>query len=128
MHVRDASTDSELITPIVLTAAQGWFDVDLTPYNVIVDGDFYIYYIQLDDYPNCPSIGTDTTSTPVGRSYAVISPDPTFNPVDESSYGILMIRAVVEPFQVSETGAGRGMVAFMAASLLLILMVRRVHP
>jgi len=86
VHVWDAA-HTDLIAPFTATppAGMGWFDVDLSGYNLTVSGDFYVgflYSVQHSD----PSVGVDTTS-PDGRSYEV----PW-----EAFANDFMIRAVVQ--------------------------------
>ena len=86
VHVWNAA-HTDLITPFTATppAGAGWFDVDLSSYNLTVSGDFYVgflYSVQHSD----PSVGVDTTS-PDGRSYEV----PW-----EAFANDFMIRAVVQ--------------------------------
>ncbi|HEY88448.1 MAG TPA: hypothetical protein G4N98_01765, partial [Thermoflexia bacterium] len=62
---------ADLSTPFEVTppAGEGWLDVDLSGYNLMVSGDFYVGFL----YPggaNDPSLGVDTT-LPDGRSYEV---------------------------------------------------------
>ena len=64
------------------------------PGNVLVnDGSFYIFYIQHNDYPNCPGLAIDTLTTPPSGTqweYFNSAYDDTAN-----VGGAWMIRAVV---------------------------------
>jgi len=75
----------------VTPSSAGWFDVDLTAYNIVVSGDFYISieYLGLD-----PPLGTDTTDPIRLRTYTRGNPG---EPWELWQYEDLMIRAVVEP-------------------------------
>ena len=61
----------DLITPFTATppAGIGWFNVDLSAYNLTVSGDFYVGFLYSAQHSD-PSIGVDTAS-PNGRSYEV---------------------------------------------------------
>jgi len=70
----------------------GWSYVDLTAYNIVVSGDFYISIEYLD---NGPGIGCDTDVPIDLRSYGRDNPSlPWQGPADNWD---LMIRAVVDP-------------------------------
>jgi len=84
-------TDPALdVTPL----STGWFDVDLTAYNIVVSGDFYISIEYLIAGAGMPPIGVDTGSMGL-RSYARDSPGEPW--VLGQGFWNLMIRAVVEP-------------------------------
>ncbi len=87
VHVWDAG-HSDMITPFTVTpsAGRGWLSVDLSSYNLTVNGSFYVGFT----YPGAtydPSLGVDT-SAPDGYSYEV--PWEAF----ANDY---MIRAVIVP-------------------------------
>ncbi|MFQ6059552.1 MAG: Ig-like domain-containing protein [Anaerolineae bacterium] len=90
VHVWDADRQ-DLITPFAVTPTEkGWFEVDLSPYNVVVSGEFYLGYVQTSG-ESYPWIGLDTTA-PDGRSFGV-APDPDdWGTVRD---GDIMIRAVL---------------------------------
>lgn len=46
-----------------------WTYIDLSDKGIVVDGDFYIVYIQTTAYPNSPGIGLDESSTDQRRSW-----------------------------------------------------------
>jgi len=69
----------------------GWSYVDLTAYNIVVTGDFYISIEYLD---GAPDIGRDTTDPIDLRSYGRDNPG---DPWQVGTGGDLMIRAVVDP-------------------------------
>jgi len=86
VHFWDANRN-DLIAPFTAnTTQEGWNDVDLSPYNVTVSGDFYLGFFHLEDYR--PTLGVDTSS-PDGRSFEV---DGAYWEQQSSDY---MIRAVV---------------------------------
>jgi len=77
------------VTPQGLT--EGWFTVDLTPFNLMVSDEFYIG-VAWPELTMPALLGVDLSS-PQGSSYVVIVPDDIFIPVANSN---MMIRAVVE--------------------------------
>ena len=86
VHVWDEN-HTDLITPFTANTDQdGWNDVDLSGYNITVNGDFYVGFFHLEDYQ--PTLGIDTTSAD-GRSFEV---DGAYWEQQTSDY---MIRAVV---------------------------------
>jgi hypothetical protein len=93
-HIFGSDGAAELLTPPleVKPTAIGWFNIDLTTYNIVVSGDFYVamqYEAKFD-----PSIGLDLTN-PHSRSY-VGSPGKWAPFGRGPPAGDLMIRAVVE--------------------------------
>lgn len=86
VHVWNADRN-ELITPFTVAppVGTGWFDVNLSAYNLTMSGDFYVGFLSTQDFQ--PDVGVDTTS-PDGRSYKV--------PWQETSSDY-MIRALVVP-------------------------------
>jgi len=80
-------------------AGTGWFDVDLSSYNIVVSGDFYISIEYLSSQG--PAIGMDTTS-PIDLRTCSREPPELLWEISESSD--LMIRAVVD--QVSAPVGG----------------------
>jgi hypothetical protein len=94
VHIFGSDGAAELLTPPleVKPTAIGWFNIDLTTYNIVVSGDFYVamqYEAKFD-----PSIGLDLTN-PHSRSY-VGSPGKWAPFGQGPPAGNLMIRAVVE--------------------------------
>ena len=71
----------------------GWSIVDLTAYNIVVTGDFYISIEYLIAAAGMPAIGCDTTGPIDLRSYARENSEWE-GPSDDMD---LMIRAVVDP-------------------------------
>jgi hypothetical protein len=90
----------------VTPSGTGWFDVDLSSYNIVVSGDFYVAAEYLDAI-GLPGMGLDHSSV-VGRSYVRHSPGDCA--VVQSNN--LMIRADVD--QVSAP-AGAPVGGFMEA-------------
>ena len=80
----------------VLTGVRGaWNYEDLTSENIVIsDGDFYIFYIQEGNYPNCPGIGIDAVvNAPAGCSWDYY--DGVYA-IDTDVEGDWLIRCVVE--------------------------------
>ncbi len=82
-------------TPVLSATAgtAGWNSVFLadTGEQIVVPGDFYVFYLQVGEPPECPELGVDNTlDHPLYWKY---SPDGTFLP--DTPPGDLMIRAVV---------------------------------
>ncbi|GGH87129.1 bacillopeptidase F [Pullulanibacillus pueri] len=97
--VYDASGDNgapgkKLAGPIDATALRDgtWTQVDLSDKGIVVDGDFYIVYIQTHDNTQSPGLATDEDGTNAGRSWQLVSGAWTPSPADEGNY---MIRAQV---------------------------------
>ena len=67
--------------------------VDLSDQGVIVEGDFYLTYIQADANPNAPGLATDEDGEYVDRSFQYVSGAWSKAPEEEGNY---MIRAVVD--------------------------------
>ncbi|HET7580184.1 MAG TPA: S8 family serine peptidase [Bacillales bacterium] len=84
----------KLAGPIDATAQRNgdWTIVDLSDEGIIVDGDFYIVYIQSKAYPNAPGLATDESSPNAGRSWQLVSGSWSPSPEEEGNY---MIRALV---------------------------------
>nr|WP_281417526.1 cell wall-binding repeat-containing protein [Lentibacillus saliphilus] len=69
-----------------------WTVVDLREENIIVDGDFFMVYVQAVNNPNAPGLATDEDGPFAGRSYQGVSGAWEQTPEDEGNY---MIRARV---------------------------------
>lgn len=68
VHVYASDRSTDLTTPFIVTPTSiGWFDVDLSPRNIWVTGDFYLS-IEFMTYLK-PYIGADTTPPFDGRSW-----------------------------------------------------------
>lgn len=74
----------------------GWWDVDISGLGITInDGDFYIGYRQLTDWPNCEGLCIDYTD-PDGRSWLWYGGEWYQLPVDPIQAGDWMIRCEVE--------------------------------
>ena len=64
MLVQTACQVQKLAGPIAGTAKRDgtWTSVDLRDHNIVVDGDFYMVYIQTKANPNAPGLATDESS------------------------------------------------------------------
>jgi len=96
VHIIGGDGVTELLTPPPEAAPTGvgWFDVDLTAYNLEVSGDFYVA-IECEAHDS-PGIGWDG-SRPDGRSYYGFPGSWTlFGASPPPPAGDLMIRIVVE--------------------------------
>lgn len=84
----------KLAGPIDATALRTgeWTVVDLEEYNITVDGDFYMVYMQTKDNPLAPALGTDEDGPNAKRSYQTLAGAWSASPADEGNY---MIRARV---------------------------------
>ncbi|RPF52137.1 S8 family serine peptidase [Aquisalibacillus elongatus] len=92
----DGLPGEKLIGPIEAEAIRDldqWTVVDLREYNIQVDGDFYMVYVQTDANPDVPGLATDESSTNAERSYQSVGGTWSQSPADEGNY---MIRARVD--------------------------------
>lgn len=69
-----------------------WTHVDLSSKGIIVNGDFYMVYIQSAENPYAPGLATDTDGENAKRSWMLYGGKFSPTPKDEGNY---MIRAVV---------------------------------
>src|SRR5699024_3302476 len=69
-----------------------WTIVDLSDHNIVVDGDFYMVYVQTAANTGAPGLATDETSPNAERSYQDVGDSWELSPADEGNY---MIRARV---------------------------------
>ncbi|TCS96705.1 S8 family peptidase [Hazenella coriacea] len=69
-----------------------WTYVDLSDKGIVVEGDFYLTYIQKNDFPYVPGLSTDLSSLPTGRTWEYRDGDWYQSPY---ALGNFMIRAVV---------------------------------
>ncbi|MDY0404828.1 S8 family serine peptidase [Virgibacillus sp. 179-BFC.A HS] len=92
----DGSPGNKLAGPIHAKAKRdlySWTQVDLSDLGIVVDGDFYIAYLQADNYPYIPGFVSDGDSQhATGRSWDYIG-GQWFHA--NESYGNYMIRADV---------------------------------
>ncbi|MED4206237.1 S8 family serine peptidase [Neobacillus mesonae] len=85
----------KLAGPFDATALRNgqWTLVDLSRHGILVEGDFYIVYIQADVNTRSPGLATDENGQNAKRSWQLVSGAWTQSPADEGNY---MIRAVVD--------------------------------
>lgn len=74
-----------------------WTHVDLEAEGIIVEGDFYLMYIQTEPNPYAPGLGTDEDGPYSGRNWQYVGGAFSKTPEDEGNY---MIRALVN-YEVS---------------------------
>jgi bacillopeptidase F len=93
----DAGAPGKMIAgPISATAIRDknqWTKVDVSGAGAVVNGDFYMLYIQDGDNPNCPGIAFDTSSEYAKRTWQYAG--GAFKPNDPAN-GNCMIRATVK--------------------------------
>lgn len=96
----DGAPGKKLGGPYDATALRNgeWTTVDLADKGIIVDGDFYMVYIQATPYPNSPGMATDENGPNAGRSWQWVDGAWSPAPKDEGNY---MIRARVN-YEVTE--------------------------
>ena len=82
----------------VLYSAEGititmgdWNYIELPTQITITEGSFYVFYIQHDDYPNCPALAVDMSPSPPGTQWEYLN--GTY--IDDITDYVWMIRAVV---------------------------------
>lgn len=92
---KDGLPGEKLAGPIEAEALRTgeWTIVDLSEHNIVVDGDFYMVYMQTEDNPYSPGLATDEDSPNAERSYQFVSGAWSKSPADEGNY---MIRARVD--------------------------------
>ncbi|GGB64681.1 S8 family peptidase [Fictibacillus barbaricus] len=90
----DGAPGKKLAGPFDATALRNgeWTHVDLSAHGIMVEGDFYMVYIQSHPNPNTPGLGTDEDGEWSGRSYQLVGGAWSQSPEDEGNY---MIRATV---------------------------------
>ncbi|MBT2216788.1 S8 family serine peptidase [Virgibacillus dakarensis] len=92
---KDGAPGKKLAGPVDATAIRDetqWTKVDLSELGVIVDGDFYMVYIQTKDGDQSPGLATDENSPNAGRSWQMGGGSWSPSPADQGNY---MIRALV---------------------------------
>lgn len=122
VHVYRSDGVTELTSPFNVTpTTTGWFEVDLSAFNIIVTDDFYISI----EYPTAvlnPSIGLDY-SAPDGRSYYGTA--GSWNPT--TTEGDYMIRAVVQSVPVggvvSQADPSVLLMPYITTSIVLVAAV-----
>ncbi|WYP26951.1 S8 family serine peptidase [Alkalihalobacillus sp. FSL W8-0930] len=90
----DGSPGKQIAGPIDATAKRDgtWTEVDLSGEGIMVEGDFYLTYIQSAADPNAPGLAIDEDGPVAERSWEFIGGSFTQTPADEGNY---MIRAKV---------------------------------
>ncbi len=91
----DGTPGEKLAGPVdaeALRDKDDWTVVDLSEHNIVVDGDFYMVYIQTDISDLSPGLATDETSPNAERSYQYVGGAWSKSPADEGNY---MIRSRV---------------------------------
>lgn len=85
----------QLAGPINATAKRDgtWTKVDLIDQGVVVNGDFYIVYLQDSPNPNAPGLASDENGTNANRSWQFVDGNWTQVAKDDGNY---MIRAIVK--------------------------------
>jgi bacillopeptidase F len=91
----DGAPGKKLAGPFDATALRNgqWTHVDLSSQGIMVEGDFYMVYIQADINTKSPGLATDEDGTNAKRSWQLVSGGWSPSPEDEGNY---MIRAVVD--------------------------------
>ncbi|MFO1445633.1 S8 family serine peptidase [Bacillus sp. Bva_UNVM-123] len=90
----DGAPGKKLAGPFDATALRNdeWTHVDLSEHGIMVNGDFYMVYIQSAPNPNAPGLATDENSPNAKRSWQLVS--GAWSPAPESE-GNYMIRSIV---------------------------------
>lgn len=92
---KDGAPGKKLAGPIDATAIRDntqWTKVDLSSAGVVVDGDFYMVYIQPKDGLESPGLSIDTSSPLTGRNWVLNGVTGKWNLDNDQNY---MIRALV---------------------------------
>ena len=91
------------VSPVISGATTGaWNYVDLSAqYIGFEDGSFYVFYIQVGDYPNCLGLCADgAINTPYGCAWEYFADGDSFAVDDLSSWirGDWLLRAEIVPY------------------------------
>ncbi|GAM14508.1 S8 family peptidase [Mesobacillus selenatarsenatis] len=91
----DGAPGKKLAGPIDATALRNgeWTHVDLSSHGIVVEGDFYLVYIQAGINTASPGLATDEDGENALRSWQLVGGGWSPSPEDEGNY---MIRAVVD--------------------------------
>ncbi|MEH7113937.1 S8 family serine peptidase [Neobacillus niacini] len=91
----DGAPGKKLAGPIDATALRNgqWTHVDLSSLGIIVEGDFYLVYIQAGINTASPGLATDEDGENALRSWQYVGGSWSQSPEDEGNF---MIRAVVD--------------------------------
>ncbi|MFD1019107.1 S8 family serine peptidase [Thalassobacillus hwangdonensis] len=90
----DGAPGKKLAGPIDAEALRTgeWTEVDLSEQGIVVNGDFYMVYIQSQPNPYAPGLGTDEDGDYAARSWQLVGGGWSQAPEAEGNY---MIRALV---------------------------------
>ncbi|MCP3738558.1 S8 family serine peptidase [Rossellomorea sp. BNER] len=90
----DGAPGKKIAGPFDATALRNgeWTHVDLSEHGIMVEGDFYMVYMQSHPNPNTPGLGTDENGENAGRSWQYVGGAWSPSPAEEGNY---MIRATV---------------------------------
>lgn len=81
------------VAPFVVEGVRGdWTYIDLSEYGFCTDQDFYIFYVQVGEHPNCAGLAFDESSSE-GRTYQWLDGEFALSAPD---YGNALIRANVK--------------------------------
>ncbi|WP_045516760.1 S8 family peptidase [Neobacillus niacini] len=91
----DGAPGNKLAGPIEATAIRNgqWTHVDLSSHGIVVEGDFYLVYIQAGINTSSPGLATDEDGENALRSWQLVGGAWSPSPEDQGNY---MIRAVVD--------------------------------
>jgi bacillopeptidase F len=91
----DGAPGKKLAGPIDATAIRNgqWTHVDLSSHGIVVEGDFYLVYIQAGINTASPGLATDEDGENALRSWQLVGGAWSPSPEEEGNY---MIRAVVD--------------------------------
>jgi bacillopeptidase F len=91
----DGAPGKKIAGPFDATALRNgqWTHVDLSSHGIVVEGDFYLVYIQAGINTASPGLATDETGENALRSWQLVG--GSFSPAPEAE-GNYMIRAVVD--------------------------------
>ncbi|MGD6841728.1 S8 family serine peptidase [Bacillus infantis] len=91
----DGAPGKKLAGPFEASALRNgeWTRVDLRDKGIMVNGDFYMVYIQSAPNPNTPGLATDEDGPNAGRSWQLVGGAWSPVPAEEGNY---MIRAAVD--------------------------------
>jgi subtilisin family serine protease len=67
----DGSPGKKLVGPVNATALRNgeWTEVDLSEFGLVVDGDFYLLFLQSVPYPDTPALALDENSEANDRNW-----------------------------------------------------------
>lgn len=90
----DGAPGKKLAGPFDATALRNgeWTHIDLREHGIMVNGDFYMVYIQTSPNPNAPGLATDENGTNAKRSWQLVGGAWSPSPEAEGNY---MIRSTV---------------------------------